>query len=75
MSERKREEEESIIYTYTGLGIFCGVVIPLGNRIARKRHEWDKRKIPAEKQKAFDEICEIMVHGEKKEEEEEGESS
>jgi len=62
---------QSIIYTSTGLGIFCGVVIPLGNRIAKKRHEWDKRKIPPEKQKAFDEIFEIMVYGEKKKEKEE----
>lgn len=63
-------------YIFIGFGIFCGVVIPLGNRIARKRHEWDKRKIPPEKQKAFDEIFEIMVYGEKKKkEQEEGESS
>ncbi|MEM2089261.1 MAG: hypothetical protein QXF52_11455 [Thermoproteota archaeon] len=58
---------ESLAYSITGVGLFCGVVIPLGNRIARKRHMVNRERLPPSRRKAADEIFEILVYGEKKE--------
>ncbi|MEM2960657.1 MAG: hypothetical protein QXU67_03535 [Candidatus Bathyarchaeia archaeon] len=64
---------ESLAYSITGVGLFCGVVIPLGNRIAKKRHMVNRERLPPSKRKKADEIFEILVYGEKKKEDEEKE--